>query len=76
MGAPGLGGRGRGVCGTWGREGGLPPWRRQKVKTSGNTAHTIIIFSPAQLIFFAASSAQGESMSGQSYGLLLLEEWR
>lgn len=30
-----------------------------------NTAHTVIIFSHAQLIFFAASSAQGESLSGQ-----------
>lgn len=30
------------------------------------TTHTVIIFSPAQLLFFAASSAQGESMSGQS----------
>lgn len=29
------------------------------------TAHTVIIFSHAQLIFSAASSAQGESMSGQ-----------
>nr|KAF6368494.1 GABA type A receptor associated protein like 1 [Myotis myotis] len=30
------------------------------------TVHAVIIFSPAQLVFFAASSAQGESMSGQS----------
>lgn len=30
------------------------------------STHTVIIFSHAQLIFFAASSAQGESMSGQS----------
>lgn len=67
MGAPGLGGQGRGVCGTRGTRG-LPPWRRQKAKVTGNTTpHTpFIIFSPAQLIFFAASSAQGESMSGRS----------
>jgi hypothetical protein len=30
------------------------------------TAHTVIIFSHAQLLFFAASSAQGESLSRQS----------
>lgn len=29
------------------------------------TAHIVIIISPAQLIFFAASSAQGERVSGQ-----------
>lgn len=57
-----------GVCVGLGGRGGLPPWRRQKAKVAGNTTpHTpFIIFSPAQLIFFAASSAQGESMSGRS----------
>lgn len=39
MGAPGLGAGGGACVGLGG--GGLPPWRRQKVKTSGNTAlHT------------------------------------
>lgn len=42
MGAPGLGGRGGVRVGLGGREGGLPPRRRQKVKTSGNTTlHTL-----------------------------------
>jgi len=46
-------------------------WKPTVEETEGEdiwkhyTAHTVIIFSHAQLIFSAASSAQGESMSGQ-----------
>lgn len=59
---------GGGVCGTWGREGGAPTVEETEGEDIWKhyTAHTVTIFSPAQLIFFAASSAQGESMSGQS----------
>lgn len=67
MGAPGLGGRGRGVCGTWGKRGRAPTVEETEGEDIWKhyTAHTVIIFSHAQLIIFAASSAQGESMSGQ-----------
>lgn len=64
MGAPGLGGRGRGVCGTWGKRGRAPTVEETEGEDIWKhyTAHTVIIFSHAQLIFFAASSAQGESL--------------
>lgn len=41
---------------------GSQPWRRRKVKTSGNiTPHTLSSFFPqAQLLLFSASSAQEE----------------
>lgn len=66
MGAPGLGGRGRGVCvGLGEREGSHRGGDRGEDIWKHYTAHTVIIFSHAQLIFFAASSAQGESLSGQ-----------
>lgn len=64
MGAPGLGGRGgdvgkRSLAPTMEETEGEDIWKHY-------TVHTVIVFSPAQLIFFAASSTQGESMSGQS----------
>lgn len=68
MGAPGLG-AGGGACVGLGERGGRAP---PVEETEGEdiwkhyTAHTITIFSHAQLVFFAAFSAQGESMSGQS----------
>lgn len=63
-----LGVRGRGVCGTWGEERkgshheeteGEDIWKHY-------TAHTVIIFSHAHLMFYAASLAQGESTLGPS----------
>lgn len=67
MGAPGPGGRG-GVCVRLGEsEGGS---HREEIEGEDiwkhYTAHTVITFSHAQLIFLAASLAQGESLSGQS----------
>lgn len=68
MGAPGLGGRGRGCVWDLGKRRGAPTMEETEGEDIWKhyTAHTVTIFSPAQLIFFAASSAQGESMSEQS----------
>lgn len=54
----GLGGREKGGS-HHGEDAGEDIWKHY-------TAHTVTIFSHAQLILFAASSAQGESMSGQN----------
>lgn len=67
MGAPGLG---AGGCCVWdlGNEGRAPTaeeTEREDIRRH-YSAHTIVIFSHAQLIFFAASSSQGESLPGQS----------
>lgn len=35
----------------------------------------VVIVSPAQLIFFAASSAQEKARQDRAVGLALLEEW-
>lgn len=54
MGARGLGGRGRGVCGTWGRRGRAPTVEETEGEDLWKhyTTHTVIVFSHAQLIFF------------------------
>lgn len=60
---------GQGEGRVWGLGGGgAPPVEETEGEDIWKhcTAHTITIFSHAQLIFFAAFSAQGESMSGQS----------
>ncbi|KAF6339364.1 GABA type A receptor associated protein like 1 [Rhinolophus ferrumequinum] len=72
-------GVGGGVCGGLGeREGGLPPWRTQKVKTSGKTTpHTpSSYFHLLSCYFLLLPRSREKTCQDRAVGLASLEEWR
>lgn len=72
-------GVGGGVCvGLGEREGGLPPWRRQKGKTSGNTTpHTpSSYFHTLNWYFLLLPRPREKACQDRDVGLALIEEWR
>lgn len=78
MGAPGLGGRGRGVCGTWGKRGRAPTVEETEGKTSGNTTpHTpSSYFHTLSWYFLLLPQPREKACQDRGVELALIEEWR